>query len=79
MTGTINATTIKAIKLKHPESGVDTFVFNSDGTVNFDDPTVIHTTGSYSDPSWLSISKTKVGLGNVDDTSDATKTQLVLR
>jgi len=31
------------------------------------------TTGSYSDPSWLTISKSKVGLGNVDNTADANK------
>jgi len=33
----------------------------------------IYTTGSYSDPSWLTISKSKVGLGNVDNTSDVNK------
>jgi len=31
------------------------------------------TTGSYSDPSWLTLSKGKVGLGNVDNTADANK------
>lgn len=34
------------------------------------------TTSSYTDPSWLSISKTKVGLGNVDNTADANKAVL---
>ena len=34
------------------------------------------TTGSYSDPSWLTISKSKVGLGNVDNTADANKNVL---
>jgi plastocyanin len=31
------------------------------------------TTGTYSDPSWLALTKSKVGLGNVDNTSDAGK------
>lgn len=35
---------------------------------------VVYTTGSYSDPSWLTLSKSKVGLGNVDNTADASKT-----
>ena len=34
------------------------------------------TTGSYSDPSWLTLSKGKVGLGNVDNTADANKNVL---
>lgn len=33
----------------------------------------VYTNGTYSDPSWLSISKSKVGLGNVDNTADANK------
>jgi len=36
----------------------------------------LYSTGSYSDPSWLTISKSKVGLSNVDNTSDATKSVL---
>ncbi len=32
----------------------------------------VYTTGSYSDPSWLTISATKVGLGNVTNESKAT-------
>lgn len=32
----------------------------------------VYTTGSYSDPSWLSISKTKVGLSNVENTKLST-------
>ena len=34
----------------------------------------VYTSGSYSDPTWLTISKSKVGLGNVDNTADANKT-----
>lgn len=33
----------------------------------------VRSDGSYSDPSWLTLSKSKVGLGNVDNTSDANK------
>ena len=33
----------------------------------------VYTTGSYSDPSWLTISKSKVGLSNVDNTTDEDK------
>jgi copper(I)-binding protein len=32
----------------------------------------VYTTGSYSDPSWLTISKSKVGLGNVENTALST-------
>jgi hypothetical protein len=35
-------------------------------------PTCIVSSGSYSDPSWLSISKAKVGLGNVENTALST-------
>jgi len=31
------------------------------------------TSGSYSDPTWLTLSKSKVGLSNVDNTADANK------
>jgi mucin-19 len=37
---------------------------------------IVVTTGSYSDPSWLSLSKSKVGLSNVDNTADASKSVL---
>jgi len=33
----------------------------------------VYTSSSYSDPSWLSLSKSKVGLGNVDNTADSSK------
>ena len=33
----------------------------------------VYTNGSYSDPSWLTLTKGKVGLGNVDNTADANK------
>jgi hypothetical protein len=36
----------------------------------------VYTTGSYTDPTWLTISQTKVGLGNVNNTSDITKNVL---
>lgn len=34
----------------------------------------VYTTGSYSDPSWLTLSKSKVGLGNVENTALSTWT-----
>jgi len=49
---------------------------NVTGTLTGNASTVtngIYTTSSYSDPSWLTISKSKVGLGNVDNTSDLSK------
>jgi hypothetical protein len=33
----------------------------------------VYTNGSYTDPAWLTISKAKVGLNNVDNTADANK------
>ena len=36
----------------------------------------VYTSGSYSDPSWLTLSKSKVGLSNVDNTADANKNVL---
>jgi hypothetical protein len=33
----------------------------------------VYTSGTYTDPSWLTLSKSKVGLDNVDNTSDADK------
>lgn len=55
---------------------VGTIKGNVIGTLTGNADTVtngIYTTGSYSDPSWLTISKSKVGLGNVDNTSDVNK------
>jgi hypothetical protein len=37
------------------------------------DGTAVVTSGSYSDPTWLTLSKSKVGLANVDNTSDVNK------
>lgn len=33
----------------------------------------VYTSGSYSDPSWLTLTKSKVGLSNVDNTADSSK------
>lgn len=47
-----------------------------EGNLNGNASTVtngVYTTGSYSDPSWLTISKSKVGLSNVDNTTDEDK------
>jgi hypothetical protein len=52
-------------------------VFNNDGTLLVNAPTVtngVYTNGSYADPSFItSLAKAKVGLGSVDNTSDAAK------
>lgn len=46
---------------------------NSDGTlVTTSVPNGVTTSGSYSDPSWLTISKSKVGLGSVENTALST-------
>jgi hypothetical protein len=37
----------------------------------------VYTSGSYSDPSWLTISKTKVGLSNVENTALSTSTYYI--
>lgn len=47
------------------------------GSVNGNAGTVtngVYTNGNYSDPTWLTISKTKVGLGNVENTALSTWT-----
>ena len=49
-----------------------TIVANLDGNVNGTVTNGVVTTGSYSDPSWLSISKSKVGLSNVENTKLST-------
>jgi hypothetical protein len=36
----------------------------------------VYTNGSYSDPAWLTLSKSKVGLANVDNTADSLKNVL---
>jgi len=37
----------------------------------------VYTNGSYSDPSWLTLSATKVGLGNVENTALSTSTHYI--
>jgi hypothetical protein len=37
----------------------------------------VYTNGSYSDPSWLTLSKSKVGLGNVENTALSTSTHYI--
>jgi len=37
----------------------------------------VYTSGSYSDPTWLTISATKVGLGNVENTALSTSTHYI--
>ncbi len=63
LTGTINATQVA----NNQTYGVN--ITGNSGTVT----NGVYTNGSYSDPSWLTLSKSKVGLGNVDNTADANK------
>jgi hypothetical protein len=63
LTGTINATQVA----NNQTYGVS--ITGNSGTVT----NGVYTNGSYSDPSWLTLSKSKVGLGNVDNTADANK------
>jgi hypothetical protein len=59
--------------------GVKTFTSTIQGNISGSAGSVANgvvTTGSYSDPSWLTLSKSKVGLGNVDNTADANKNVL---
>ena len=63
LTGTVSATQIA----NSQTYGIN--VSGNSGTVT----NGVYTSGSYSDPSWLSISKSKVGLGSVDNTADASK------
>lgn len=56
--------------------GTKTFSSTISGSITGNAGTVtngVYTTGSYSDPTWLTLSKSKVGLGNVDNTADASK------
>jgi hypothetical protein len=63
LTGTINATQVA----NNQTYGVS--ITGNSGTVT----NGVYTNGSYSDPSWLTLSKSKVGLGNVDNTADIDK------
>ena len=72
-----NSSTTDALTISG--AGVATFTQTIVGSINGNAGTVtngVYTTGSYSDPSWLTISKSKVGLGNVDNTADANKNVL---
>jgi hypothetical protein len=63
LTGTISATQVA----NNQTYGVN--ITGNSGTVT----NGVYTNGSYSDPTWLTLSKSKVGLGNVDNTADANK------
>ena len=65
-----NANGITATKFTGPLTGNVTG--NADTVTNG-----VYTTGSYSDPSWLTISKTKVGLSNVENTALSTSTHYI--
>ena len=63
LTGTISATQIANNQLYTIN------ISGNAGTVS----NGVYTSVTYSDPSWLTLSKSKVGLGSVDNTSDASK------
>lgn len=63
LTGTISATQV---------ANNQTYGINISGNAATATNGVV-TSGSYSDPTWLTLSKSKVGLGNVDNTADANK------
>ncbi len=63
LTGTVSATQVA----NNQTYGIN--VSGNSGTVT----NGVYTSGSYSDPSWLTITKTKVGLSNVDNTADSSK------
>ena len=68
-----NSSTTDALTISG--AGVATFTQTIVGSINGNAGTVTNgvvTTGSYSDPSWLTISAAKVGLGNVTNESKAT-------
>jgi hypothetical protein len=60
-------------------NGTGTFNFRDAGSLSLPaivaggESTFARQDGNYSDPAWLTLSKSKVGLGSVDNTSDAAK------
>ena len=61
------ATTLAGLSSVTSTSFVGALTGNADTVTNG-----VYTSGSYSDPSWLTISKSKVGLGNVENTALST-------
>ena len=73
--GNFSAGTISATFSGNLTGDVTGNVSGSSGSTTGNAATVtngVYTTGSYSDPSWLTISASKVGLGNVTNESKAT-------
>ncbi|HOK44411.1 MAG TPA: hypothetical protein PLK67_00670, partial [Bryobacteraceae bacterium] len=67
--GTITSGTIPWARLSDVPSFESPLTFSSPlsrSTNTISCPNCIVSTGSYSDPDWLTISKSKVGLGNVE-------------
>jgi uncharacterized protein YlzI (FlbEa/FlbD family) len=59
--------------------GNKTFTLPIVGSITGNSATVtngLYSNGSYTDPTWLTLTKTKVGLGSVDNTADASKNVL---
>ena len=75
--GTITSGTIPWARLSDVPSFESPLTFSSPlsrSTNTISCPNCIVSTGSYSDPDWLTISKSKVGLGNVENTALSTWT-----
>ena len=75
--GTITSGTIPWARLSDVPSFESPLTFSfplSRSTNTISCPNCIVSTGSYFDPSWLTISKSKVGLGNVENTALSTWT-----
>lgn len=76
-----NGGTVKTLSASIGPTGITAnLTGNVTGNVSGNAGTVTNgvvTTGSYSDPSWLTISKSKVGLGNVENTALSTSTHYI--
>lgn len=76
ITGTTLASNVTGSSLTSVGTLVNLTVTNTiSGSINGNAATVsngVYTTGSYSDPTWLTISKSKVGLSNVENTALST-------
>lgn len=61
-----------AVAINRPSAGLSLTGVSIDGNAG-SVTNGVYTNSSYSDPTWLTLSKSKVGLGNVDNTADANK------
>jgi len=72
--GTLTGTTLNATVVSSSLTSVGTLTnLTVTNTIAGTVTNGVVTTGTYSDPTWLTLTKSKVGLGNVDNTTDADK------